>query len=214
MDITELTLKILLLFIPGIVAILIIDMFTNHLKKDLKYFLFHSYLLSVGSYLIYSLFFRKNTFLESILEPSTTIDMNEILQVSIIGILLGVIITYIINSKVLYNIGFKIKLSKKFGDGEVWESVVSDGNTSWVTIRDRESGLVYLGRIIHYSDSHKKRELVLSEVDIYSDDGDYFHSQEKIYFDFPAGENLIIEIGKSYSIHKKEVKRVDERQEG
>jgi hypothetical protein len=211
MDISELTLKILLLFIPGIVAILIIDMFTNHLKKDLKYFLFHSYLLSVGSYLIYSLFFRKNTFLESLLEPTTTIDMNEILQVSIIGILLGIVITYIINFKLLYKLGFRIRLSKKFGEGEVWESVVSDSNTSWVTIRDRESGLVYLGKIGHFSDSHKKRELVLSEVDIYSDSGDYFHSQDEIYFDFPTGGNLIIEIGSSYSIHGKEVKQVDER---
>lgn len=209
MDISELTLKLILLFIPGITAILIIDLFTNHTKKDLKYFLLHSYLLSICSYLIHSIFFKKNSFFENILKPTIKIDLTEILQVSVVGIILGIVMTYIINYKVLYHIGFKIKLSKKFGDGEVWEKVVSEGDTSWVTIRVQESGLVYLGKILDFSDSHEKRELVLTDVDVYSDSGDYFHSQEKIYFDFSAGENIIIEIGSSFSILDEDVGTVD-----
>lgn len=200
MSFSELTLKLLILFIPGVVAILIIDLFTNHSKKDLKYFLLHSYLLSIIAYFVHSLF-RKNSFFTNILDSQINIDISELLQVSIVGFLLGVLLSYLINYKVLYKLAAKIKLSKKFGDGEVWESIVSNNKISWVTIRDNKSKLTYLGKILHFSDVPGKRELALTEVDIYTEDSDYLYSQQLIYFDFVAGENLVIEIGNSYNIN-------------
>lgn len=173
-------------------------MFTNHTKKDLKYFFLHSYLLSIVSYVIYTLIFKHNSFFKNLLNPKSEINLYEIVQVSIIGLILGLIFTYIINYKLLYKFGHLIRVTKKYGDEEVWESVVSDSISSWVTIRDKNRGLTYLGKIIHFSDIHNKRELALTEVDIYSDEGEYLHSQDSIYFDFASGENIVIELGNSY----------------
>ncbi|AQU79566.1 hypothetical protein AJGP001_09975 [Planococcus faecalis] len=201
MSFSELTLKLLILLIPGVIAILVIDLFTNHSKKDLKYFLLHSYLLSIIAYFIHSLF-SHNSFFVNILDSRINIDLSEVIQVSIIGFLLGVVLSYLINYKILYNLAAKIKLSKKFGDGEVWESIISNNEVSWVTIRDNKSKLTYLGKILHFSDVPGKRELALTEVDVFTEDSDYLYSQQLIYFDFVVGENLVIEIGNSYNINE------------
>ncbi|OHX53182.1 hypothetical protein [Planococcus faecalis] len=180
---------------------MVIDLFTNHSKKDLKYFLLHSYLLSIIAYFIHSLF-SHNSFFVNILDSRINIDLSEVIQVSIIGFLLGVVLSYLINYKILYNLAAKIKLSKKFGDGEVWESIISNNEVSWVTIRDNKSKLTYLGKILHFSDVPGKRELALTEVDVFTEDSDYLYSQQLIYFDFVVGENLVIEIGNSYNINE------------
>ncbi|ANU10867.1 hypothetical protein BBH88_11365 [Planococcus antarcticus DSM 14505] len=201
MSFSELTLKLLILLIPGVIAILVIDLFTNHSKKDLKYFLLHSYLLSIIAYFIHSLF-SHNSFFVNILDSRINIDLSVVIHVSIIGFLLGVVLSYLINYKILYNLAAKFKLSKKFGDGEVWESIISNNDVSWVTIRDNKSRLTYLGKILHFSDVPGKRELALTEVDVFTEDSDYLYSQQLIYFDFVVGENLVIEIGNSYNINE------------
>lgn len=198
MDFSQLTIKLLLLFIPGIIGASVVELYTNRNKKDWKVFLLSSYFFAVTAYLFYYLIFKESVFFENILNSTTDINVREILWVSFIGLILGVILTYLVNYRLLYTIGFLFKLSTKFGEEEVWSRIISDDKRNWVTITDRTNGLVYLGIMTLYSTEPEKRELAVKDVDIYNDDGDYLYSQELVYFDFKNDENLILEFGKSY----------------
>lgn len=198
LDFSHLTIKLLLLFLPGIIAASVVEFYTKSDKKDWKIFLLSSYLFAIFAYLIHYSFSQKSRFFENIFNSTTVIDGGEIISVSIIGLLLGILLTYLINYRLLYSFGFFIKMSNKFGDEEVWHKIISDDKRNWITVTDRTNDLVYLGIITLYSTQEGKRELVLKDVDIYNDDGDYLYTQELIYFDLKNEENLVLEFGKSY----------------
>ncbi|MCH8843848.1 MAG: hypothetical protein IID61_12865 [SAR324 cluster bacterium] len=69
----------------------------------------------------------------------------------------------------------------------------SDG-TEWLTIRDQENGLFYIGRLIAFSDEEPNREIVLDNTIVYDNNtGEERYNAGSVYFSFPS-EGLIIEI--------------------
>lgn len=197
MNISEFTLRLLLIFLPGILAMVMINYFTNSKVYDMKRFLLYAYLISLFSYLIASLF-QDAPFLDVLTAKDTAIKSNQIVIPSLIGGFLAFLLIYTITHKWLYKIAAKLKITKKYGDGDVWTSVMEDSSLRWINVRPGNAENSFQGEVLHYSDDGQAREIALCNVAIYNNKtGKYLYSQEKVYLSFTDDTDLVIEIGAS-----------------
>lgn len=94
------------------------------------------------------------------------------------AILLAIIVAYLWENNIIFLVARKLRLSHKVNNLEVWQCLFDE--QPWVIVRDYISENVYYGKVIQYSDSSDMRELLLSEVRVWSKkDGEY--TMEKVY---------------------------------
>ena len=198
MNISEFTLTLLFLFLPGILGVLLIGALTTVKVTEIKIFSLYVYLLSVTSYLLTG-FINDYRFINFLLKGNLNITPKEIFIATIVSIVLSILIIYIINFNLMYKLAGKLRLSTKFGNNDVWLTLFNDKNTVWITLRPSDCEQYFVGEVEHFSDENNLRELTLVNVAIYSDDnGKYLNSQDKIYFSFPADQSITIEIGSHF----------------
>lgn len=207
MQLSEFTLRIILLFIPGIISFIIIDKLTVHKEAKIHTILINSLLLGFTSYFSYYLIINTINilkkedinflFLKALTNPTGNINFREIVFVTLIAIIIGFIFTYAINYKILHKFAAMIKASNKFGDMDVWSYIMnSKDKIDWIVIRDIEHDLMYEGRIEVFSDSTEIDELFLSDVIVYKNTtgeelyripGLYLpRKREKLTIEFPS----------------------------
>jgi Family of unknown function (DUF6338) len=100
-----------------------------------------------------------------------------------IATLCGVFYIYIVNYKVLYRVMRSIKVSKRYGNEDVWDYTFSswDADVEYIHIRDFEKKVTYAGWVELYSESDKTRELVLRDVIVYDFDGNQLFETARVY---------------------------------
>ncbi|WP_157778201.1 DUF6338 family protein [Parageobacillus thermoglucosidasius] len=212
---TELTVRLLFLFLPGIVSTIIIDTLTSHRRNQLFHFVIHSFLLGVASYFVVFLLVSlinysaqllgrystlKSTFMDSLLNNDVQINVIEVFLSTVVGALLAILFVAIINQKILYKISNWLHISNKHGDEDIWEFLFNSNDVEWVNIRDLESKIVYQGAVSAFSHKDDNRELVLSQVKVFKDDesGELreLYDMSFVYFNFDVNSKIIIEIDK------------------
>lgn len=192
MQLSELTLKLLFLFFPGIIAYIIVNNLTEHKEKTPLDFLVQSFVLGVMSYFslyvlkyIAEIFVKlinwltnlrlnwaintKLTFFDCLSAKQTSFDFWEILGATLLGLMLSVIITYCINKGILHTCAQHFDITKKFSSIDVWQHVFNQPNAEWVLVRDREKDLMYEGWVAAFSSTSRESELFLKGVKVYCD---------------------------------------------
>lgn len=210
MALTELFIRLLFIFFPGIIGIFIISNLTTHHKWDFKFFLLYSYLLGMLSYFFLyiivfisskiALFFNSEyipevKFFNILNDTSNTLktDFSEVFFSTIISLLLGFILSAIINHKIIHKFARKTHISKKSGARDVWDYVFSSTDILWINIRDIKNDIMYQGWVEAYSDTHSYNELFLKDVKVYkSTTSEYMYELPGLYI---TGKNnsLLIE---------------------
>ncbi len=177
MGLSEFAIKLLLLFLPGIICSYIVDTFTHHEKRTQFQFIINSYvygLLSyIGYYLIHILFKAKESkiyFLKALIDSKSDISYEEIISVCIVSIALAVIFTCMHNSKLHFKLFRKLKITKKSGHIDVWGDLMNSPDVKWISVRDIENNLIYDGYLSVFSDSVKEAEVLMSDVCVYKND--------------------------------------------
>src|SRR4030042_2194739 len=178
MEISEFSLRIIFLFVPGIISLLIIEKLSFHKEYRLFQILIYSLIIGFANYSFYYAIlkavngiFRKGyscAFFKALSDNSAKIDFGEIALVSLLAILTGYIFTSLINFKVLNKLGNFFRVTKKFGDLDVWSYIMNSKNIEWVIIRDHETDLMYEGWIELFSDSTEYDELLLRDVVVFN----------------------------------------------
>lgn len=197
MNVSEFTLTLLLVFLPGIMAMVLINYFTNSKIYDMKHFLLYAYLLSLFSYMIAGVF-QRQSLIGTLTAADTPIESNQIIGATLVGGVLAVLLIYAITHKWFYKIASKLNITKKYGSGDVWTSIMEDSTVRWVNVRPGNGENSFQGEVLHYSDDGQDRELALCDVAIYDNkSGDYLYTQEKIYLSFTNDTDIVIEIGVS-----------------
>lgn len=198
MNISEFTLTLLFLFLPGIIGVLLIGALTTVKVTEIKTFSLYVYLLSIISYLTTG-FINDYKFLNFLLQGNLSITPKEIFIATVVSFIFSIILIYIINFKLMYKLAGFLHLSTKYGNSDVWLTLFNDKKTTWITLRPSNCEQYFVGEVEHFSDETNLRELTLLNVAIYNeDDGKYLYSQDKIYFSFTADQNLTIEIGSHF----------------
>ena len=206
MQFSELTIKLIILFLPGLISASLLQMFENGRKKlDNREFLILVVINSFISYLIPCLFYGYNTFFKSLMDTSVIIDYKEVLCSSTISVGLGIVETYFVNYCLLYKIAQWAKLTTKSGQDTVWDEFLDNegkGISSFVYIRNYETNEIYCGSVANYSmSSNSQKEIILNNVYVYdlNNRNKILYHCEKLYVCLNNTENILIEIGESYN---------------
>ncbi len=141
---SEFALRIVVLFLPGVVSFLIIDKLTAHRPFKPFSVAMYSFLLGFYCYVVYAV-------LLDVLQPSVPRSK----------------VAFVINHHWLHRLAHVLRVSRKFGDFDLWSHMLNSNAPSWVIIRDREQDLMYDGWIAAFSDGAEKNELLLGDVKVF-----------------------------------------------
>ncbi|MEI6056861.1 MAG: DUF6338 family protein [Lentisphaerota bacterium] len=206
MNLSDFTIRILLLFLPGIICSIFVDKFTTHKKKTPFYFVIVSFTYGFVSYFSYwlllkllSLVFSINSrlyFTSSLLDNSMPISFGEIVWVCITAAVLSYVISFIINRSFHYKIARILSVTNKFAETDVWEFTFNSKDLDeWVTVRDHKYNLIYQGWVNAFSQSSNKPELLLRDVSVYSNETGKPLYQIGCMYIARSREDLTIEFG-------------------
>lgn len=199
MEISELTLKLILLLIPGSIACILYERLTIHKSWNSFKFITNAILFGGISYLIAQMIFNIcgddqsfKLFWDNL--PSKEIPYNVIIKASVVSIFVGLIATGIDQYKIINTIGKRLRLTNKYGDENLYSYFLNAKDVDEVYVRDIENRLTYHGLVNSFSENDVTNEIVLIDVIVY----DYETSTElyrldKIYLS-RSRNNLIIEL--------------------
>ena len=196
MEISELTLKLILLLIPGSLACILYERLTIHKQWSSFKFITNSILFGAISYLIAGVIYKSDEsftlFWDNL--PTKDIPYNVILKSSIISIIVGFVSTGIDNYKLINKFGKYIHLTNKYGDENLFSYFLNAEDVDEVYVRDITNKLTYHGFINSFSETDEIKELVLLDVVVYDyETSKELYSLDKIYLS-KSKENLIIEL--------------------
>ncbi len=222
MEISELTIRILLLFFPGIICTLIIDSLTVHREESSFTFIVYSFIFGLSCYLIFSfvkyaldqiplinaLIDPKVVFLDALLDNKIPIDYFELIKTTIyVAIPFSFGISYILNKKSLHRFAQKITVTTKIGHLGVWDYTFDFANIEWVNVRDIKNDLVFQGRLAAFSDTVNENELLLNNVTVYRNStGDELYKAGAVYIARERNE-ITVEFPDGFNIRQKEKKK-------
>ena len=203
MALTELTIRIVLVFLPGIISKLIIEALTVHSEKRHFYFIVYSFILGNLCYANYFFILKainwipnvsidtKLYYLSSLLEKNQTVQISEIIFASLLEIAWGIFFSNAINKKYLYRVMQRLTITTKFAEADVWSYLFNSQNEEmgWVRFRDPKTNLCYEGWVEAFSDKHQELELFIRDVTIYKNDtGEELYKSGGVYISRNANE--------------------------
>lgn len=213
MDISLLTIKLIVLIIPGIIAAHIHKRLTISTKERSDFmFSVIAILLGMMCYLVVQLLYflgigivnklsraeysykTLDTF--SKITDSTIIPYIEVLSACIISLPLGLFITYCDSKKMLNKLANWLNVSNKYGHENLFTYFLNSPEIEWVYIRDINNGLTYLGNIRMLSETENLKEIVLENVTVYNyPDSEELYSIHRVYLSLSLN-NIIVEQAK------------------
>lgn len=203
MEITELIWNLFLLLLPGIVAVLMLKQIFSSIKYSVFEFCINAALFGITTFIImelgYSIFnivvaaFSKEYILvwglnltvwDGLFNNSKQFNKIEIIVSYLLSIPLGVLYGYVLSKKLINNFFKWLNLTNRYGDDDVWSFYLNSPDTKWLLVRDKSNNLTYFGKIRAYSDTNEKREILLTDVDVYtSDEWKPLYSSESVYLE-------------------------------
>ena len=205
MQFSNLTIKLIVLFLPGLISASLLQMFGNKKQLDNREFFVLVVVNGFISYLIPCLFCKNIRFFKSLLDTSMIVDYKEVIRSSKISVGLGILETYLVNYCWLYKLARLVKLTTKSGQDTVWDETFDNsgkGSSNFIYVRNHETNELYAGSIKNYSmSSNGKKELLLNNVDVYdlNNRKNKLYHLEGIYLCISDDKNIVIEIGESYN---------------
>ena len=191
-NISEFTFRIFLIFIPGVLAFIIVDTLTVHDKTTPFFAVLKSAILGFLCYLSYypisKLFNFTFSFLQTITDLEQTIDFKEVAFSTLMAIPVGLILSALIYHKILFKIAYWLRISRKIGAPGVWSHIAAIEpktiDLQWVNIIDERKGLFYRGFLQLFSDNNDlENEYFLRNVDVYEYQN---NKQGKLIYQIPA----------------------------
>jgi hypothetical protein len=182
MEISDLTLRVLLLFFPGVICCKLVDNLTVHKERTTTMFIVHSFILGISCYLllyvVVSIAVKINElvqrrldfdviFFDALINKETDLRWSEILMAAGISIPLALVTSLIAEKKLVHRAAQWMRVTSKFGDLDVWDFMFNTRQVQWIVIRDLKNDLMYEGWVRSFSIAADLRELLLRDVRVY-----------------------------------------------
>lgn len=196
MEITDLTIRILLLVFPGLIAYFIVHEFTEQKRENfiietikILIYSFLSYSIYATGKIILALFIKTINkdvyFLKCLIDKTADISWIEILVTAFIALFISCIITKLINKSWFHKTAQELKLTKKFGDLDVWSYLFNGKQDFYMIIRDIENNLTYQGYPQAFAKDHNEAEVLLINVMVYRyEDSTFLYKIDSMYYKF------------------------------
>lgn len=167
MDLSEFSFRLVLIFLPGLITYYFVTALTVHEKESTFRVLITSLLYGFLSYLFYYLITLiggwEFHFFAVLTDTTTAINWTEIIKVSGIAIIFGLLISFAMNYKILFRFARAIRISNKIGEPGVWSQVMNMPEKvcpKWANVIDLKNNVLYYGYISIYSDSKEPEDEV------------------------------------------------------
>ncbi len=195
MSLSSFLIRIILLVIPGIVASLLYRKLRGRTsRKDwedyLEILVFSFICHGVYGLIAYALSMLRKTddgfaAFRAFTNENIPIDTpvgHAIIWASLIAFPIAFVASYIDYHKVVNKLGKKLRVTKRFGDEDVWDFLNRSPDIKWVYVRDHKYDLNYFGWIQAWSDPYKEREVLLREVEVFRNStGEFLYKTDVIY---------------------------------
>ena len=199
MAITKFTFQLIFLFLPGLIAFLIVEALTAHRRVPAIRIFLYSLVLGCLSYLSYypltlipslGLPF---SFVKILTGSAAVPNAIEILSVCVWSIPLALVISLALNRGWVHGAAHWLKVSKQFANTDVWSLVMNEKGSEWVVVRDLEHDLIYEGWVVAFSDSTDDfDELFLTKVRVYRNStGDQMYEMPSVYLSMKHGNKVV-----------------------
>jgi hypothetical protein len=183
---------LLLLFFPGVICAYIVDTLTIHRPRTQFQFLLNSLVLGLASYFLYWALLRvaaaggasvpEFVLLRALTSAQTPLAFREVAWATLAGGILGLAVTFISSQKLHFRIARHLRITKKFGELDVWGFVFNSPQIEWATVRDHSRNLAYDGWVQLFSDDSQSAELLLRDVQVYKNDsGERLYDTSSLY---------------------------------
>ena len=166
MTLSSFLIRIIFLALPGIVGSILYRKLKG--KDSLKDWedVLEILLFSLLSYALYGLGIEilnaigwtnsTITAFQALFNETIPIAWREVLIASGTGVLLAFFASALYTHKTINRIGRFLRVTRRFGDEDVWNYFNNIREVNWVFVRDHKLDLIYFGWISVYSDSEKK----------------------------------------------------------
>jgi len=187
---TELTLRLALLFLPGIICALLVERLVPTSVWSTARLALYSLVLGLICYLLYALLDAALTckwpprvdLLKSLTDNSP-LDFEEIFSATIAAPLVGIGVSLALNRHWLNRFAKVIRVSNKFGDIDVWAHTFNSADLdAWVVVRDFDHDLAFEGWVNSFSETYDVNELLLRDVRVYqSSTATFLYAVDSMY---------------------------------
>lgn len=183
MELSVLTLRVVLLFFPGVLCALVVHSLTIQRERTTPQFLTSAFVYGVSTYLLLAgiratlaglapLFGWRApprvTFFAALTDERARIALGEIVLSAIVALLLAVLVSVVSNNKLLYRAAERLGISRRFGEPDVWGYFFNSPQIRWVAVRDLATNTVYEGWVEAFSDTGAAPEVLLRDVTVKS----------------------------------------------
>ncbi|HKP75456.1 MAG TPA: DUF6338 family protein [Longimicrobiaceae bacterium] len=183
MELSSVTLRVLLLFFPGVLCALVLDTLTVHRERTPVQFLTHAFALGMSSYLsLYGLRDaaaalaewlrlrqpRDVVFFDALLNDGVRIAWGEIALTACVGLILVALLAASLNRKLFARVAYRLGISRKTGDLDVWGLMFNSDAAGEVFVRDAAEDRAYHGSVECVSETAERAELLLRDVTVYT----------------------------------------------
>lgn len=206
MNITDFTLKLIFILIPGAMASLIFEKLTVHRPWNSFKFTAHSILFGLLAYLstdwfinainkIFNARWRALSILNTLTDNA--IPFIEIGKATVAGVLIGLISSAVDHHKWINRIAHYLNISNKIGDINLYSHFLTARDIIIVQLRDTVTNQTYKGIVGGYFETDEFKEIVLFDVAVYSNEKEgnseltELYRLKALYLSRPKDEILI-----------------------
>jgi hypothetical protein len=182
MELSSLTLRVLLLFFPGVLCALLVDALTVHRERTPAQFLTNAFALGMASYLslalvrdavaAFSKWLRLSepldiTFFDALVNDGVKIAWGEIALAALVGVVLSGLVAAALDRRLVARGANALNITRRSGDLDVWGFLLNSRWGNVVTVRDVAQDTAYSGVVEAFSESAQNAELLLKDVEVF-----------------------------------------------
>ena len=201
MEYTELTVRLIVLFIPGIIETFIYEVCQNRSDMNNRDFVINVVLSAFIAYSVTYVIFKHmgggTSFFDALLDSSIRISMTEIMVASVLSIVFGFLEAKVVRGTILIDKKRNERHSK--ARLSVWDELFdeNDGYDGHVKIILNDQEIIYEGYVAKYSASvMNKKEICLRDAVKYDlKTGDVLQKEiDEVYLQIRDDEDIVIEM--------------------
>jgi hypothetical protein len=210
-SIDQLAVILVVVLFPGILATVIADKLAVHSRWSSFKYALYSVVLGVLSYAFLQLIVYADDILRwyACSQPlvwhhlsiwkfaqygKADIPAWEVVSAVFFAIPVALFASACVQHKWITRVGNRLRITRKFGDENLYTFFLNSTDVDWVYVRDKESDLTYQGRVQSFSENDQARiqELVLFDVTVYRfKDSAELYSVPALYLSRPMGKFII-----------------------
>jgi len=188
MDIKEFTFRLLLLGFPGICCYFLLKKLIGQIGADITEAVLAIFVLSLLCYfatdvslalpryvpcLPWARTVAGFSLIKNLFGDSGKIGARGVLETLFSAPVVAAALSVLHQRKIWNRLCQKLGITDRFGDEDLFNLILdASQRPQWHVVRDHKENLVYYGSITHCSDERDDRELLLSEVDVFSNQGE------------------------------------------